>query len=101
MSRFKKLSHSIWHCQYHLVWVPKYRFKILKGDVASEVERCLRSFTIHQRGEVVELNIQPDHVHFLVMIPPKIAVSSFVGTVKGRTSIRLFNKFRYLKEKPY
>ena len=101
MSRFRKLSHSIWHCQYHLVWIPKYRFKILKGEIAREVERCIRSFTAHQKGEVVELNVQPDHVHVLVMVAPKIALSSFVGTIKGRTSIQLFNKFRYLKEKPY
>ncbi len=101
MSRFKKLSHSLWHCQYHIVWVPKYRFRILKGAVASEVEHCIRAFSQQQGAEIIEINVQPDHVHLLVMIPPKIRISDYVGTVKGRSAIRVFNKFRQLKEKPY
>ncbi len=101
MSRFRKLSHTIWHCQYHIVWVPKYRFKILTGKVASEVTRCIRAFTEQQQCEIVELNIQLDHIHLLVMIPPKIAVSSYVGTVKGRTAIRVLNQFKELKQRPY
>ncbi len=101
MSRFRKLSHSIWHCQYHIVWVPKYRFRILTGPVAGEVSRCIRVFSEQKGAEVVELNVQIDHVHLLVLVPPKIAVSSFVGVIKGRTAIRVFNKFRNLKQKPY
>ena len=53
------------------------------------------------KTEVVELNVQPDHVHLLAMVPPKISISDFVGTMKGRTAIRVFNKFRDLKQKPY
>ena len=101
MSRFKKLSQTIWHCQYHIVWVPKYRFRILYGDVGSEVNRCIRAFSERQGCEIVELNIQIDHVHLLVKIPPKVSISDFVGTVKGRTAIRVFSKFRKLKERPY
>ena len=101
MSRFRKLSQTIWHCQYHIVWVPKYRFRILYGEVAAEVGRCIKAFSERQGCEVVELNIQVDHVHLLVRIPPKVSISDFVGTVKGRTAIRVFNKFRKLKEKPY
>jgi putative transposase len=101
MSRFRKLSHTIWHCQYHIVWVPKYRFRILTGAVGQEVERCLRAFCEQQHAEIVELNIQVDHVHLLVMVPPKLSISEFVGTLKGRTAIRVFNKFRHLKHKPY
>ena len=101
MSRFRKLSHSIWSCQYHIVWTPKYRYRILTGAVRMEVDQCVRAFTERQKCEVVELNIQDDHVHLLVMIPPKISVSNFVGTVKGRTAIRVLNKFRGLKQKPY
>ena len=81
--------------------MPKYRFRILTGRVSEEVDRCIRAFTEQQKAEVVELNVQIDHVHLLVMIPPKKAVSDFVGTVKGRTAIRVFNKFRELKRKPY
>ena len=101
MSRFRKLSHTIWHCQYHLVWVPKYRFRILNGGVSYEVGRCIRGFSEQKRCEIIEMNIQTDHVHLLVMIPPKLSVSNYVGIVKGRTAIRVFNKFSHLKRKPY
>ena len=101
MSRFHKLSQTIWCCQYHIVWTPKYRYKILAGKVAKEVENCIRAFSDQQGAEIVELNIQIDHVHLLVMIPPKVSVSNFVGTLKGRAAIRIFNKFRKLKNKPY
>ena len=101
MSRFRKLSHTIWHCQYHIVWVPKYRFRILSGRVGEEVEKCVRAFCEQQGAEVVELNIQVDHVHLLVLVPPKVSISAFVGVIKGRTAIRVLNKFRHLKSKPY
>lgn len=101
MSRFRKLSHTLWHCQYHIVWVPKYRYRILKGEIGVEVERCIRAFSERMKCEIVELNVQTDHIHLLVMIPPKISISDFVGTVKGRTAIRVFNQFRHLKDKPY
>ena len=101
MSRFCKLSQTIWCCQYHIVFVPKYRHKVLVGEVAREVEQCIRAFSEQQGGEVIELNIQIDHVHLLVMVPPKVGISSFVGTIKGRTAIRVFNKFRHLRNRPY
>ena len=101
MSRFKKLSHTIWYCQYHIVWVPKYRFRVLTGKVGREVEKCIRVFSEQQGCGIGELNVQIDHVHLLVLIPPKVSVSGYVGTVKGRTAIRVLNKFRKLKEKPY
>ncbi len=101
MGRFRKLSHTIWHCQYHIVWVSKYRYRILSGTVAEEVDRCVRTFVEQVKAEVVELNVRVDHVHLLVMVPPKISISNFMGTVKRRTAIRIFNKFRQLKRKPY
>lgn len=101
MSRFRKLSQTIWHCQYHIVFVPKYRLRILSGQIAQEVENCFRAFSEQQKCEVIELNVQIDHVHLLVMLPPKVSISAFVGTVKGRTAIRVFSKFHNLKGKPY
>ena len=101
MSRFRKLSQTIWHCQYHIVWVPKYRFKILTGKVSKEAENCVRAFSEQQGSEIIELSIQVDHVHLIAMVPPKVSISNFVGTLKGRTAIRVLNKFRHLKEKPY
>ena len=101
MSRFRKLSQTLWHCQYHVVWVPKYRFRILKEEIKEEVAECIKMFSEQQRCEVQELNIQIDDVHLLVMIPPKISISNYAGTIKGRTAIRVLNKFRKLKQNPY
>ena len=73
----------------------------MSGKVAVEVERCIRAFSEQKKCEIVELNIQPDHVHLLIMIPPKVSVSELVGIVKGRTAIRVLNKFKELKKRPY
>ena len=101
MSRFRKLSHTLWHCQYHIVWVPKYRYRILTGKVAMEVASCIRAFSEQKHCDIIEMNVQIDHVHVIVMVPPKTSISEYVGTIKGRTAIRVFNKFRELKNKPY
>ena len=100
MSRFQKLSQTIWCCQYHIVWVPKYRFRILSGEVGREVASCIRTFSAQKGCEIVELNVQTDHVHLLVKVSPKISISDFMGILKGRTAIRVFNKFKRLKSKP-
>ena len=101
MSRFKKLSHAVWYCSYHIVWTPKYRYRILKGKIRDEVEDCILSFSEQKKCTIIELNVQEDHVHLLVMVPPKVSISDFVGTVKGRTAIRIFNKYKHLKDRPY
>ena len=101
MSRFHKLSHTIWHCQYHIIWVPKYRLRILTGKISETVRDCIIVFVEQQGGEVVELNVQQDHVHLLAMVPPKVSISNFVGTIKGRTAIKILDVFRHLKQKPY
>jgi putative transposase len=101
MSRFRKLSQTLWCCQYHIVWVPKYRFRILEGQVSEDVTSFIRAFSDQQGCEIVELNVQRDHVHLLVMVPPKLSISEYVGKVKGRTAIRILNKHRGLKKKPY
>ena len=101
MSRFKKTSHALWHLKYHLIWTTKYRFRILKGPVKAEVDRCLRQFCDRLKIEVIELNVQEDHVHLLASIPPKLVISDVMGHLKGRTAIRVFKTFPYLKKKPY
>ena len=101
MSRFRKLSQTLWCCQYHIVWVPKYRFRILEGQVSKDVTEFIRAFSDQQGCEIVELNVQRDHVHLLVMVPPKLSISEYVGRVKGKTAIRILNKHRGLKKKPY
>jgi putative transposase len=97
MSRFRKLSHTIWHCQYHIIWVPKYRYRVLQGEIAAGV----RGYADRMGGEVIELSVQVDHVHLQVMVPPKVSISKFVGTIKGRTAIQILNRHKKLKRKPY
>jgi len=62
LSRFKKLSQSIWHCQYHIVWVPKYRYKVLRGELARDVENLIRVFSQRLECEIIELTVQIEHV---------------------------------------
>ena len=101
MSRFSKMSHSLWHCSYHIIWTPKYRYRILKGKIKLEVEHCIRSFAQQKKCEIEELNVQEDHVHLLIKVPPKISISTIVGILKGHTVIRIFNQFNELKQKTY
>ena len=101
MSRFNKLSHVIWHCQFHIIWVPKYRFRILTGAVKREVHECLNIYSSRLKCEIVELNVQADHVHLLINVPPKQSISDLMGALKGRTAIRVFKRFPHLKKKPY
>jgi putative transposase len=101
MSRFQKLSHVIWHCQYHIVWVPKYRYKVLKGKIGEEVRKTITIQSERLGCEIVELNIQADHVHLLIKVPPKVSISLLMGVMKGKSAIRVFSKFPELKQRPY
>lgn len=98
MSRYESSSHTFYRCQYHIVWTPKYRLKILKGNVGKEVYRSIYVFSSMKKCKVVELNVQIDHVHVVVRMPPNLSVSNYVGYVKGRTAIKLFTKFPYLRK---
>ncbi len=77
MSRFRKLSQTLWHCQYHIVWCPKYRFSVFEGEFKEGAKDCIKAFSEVQKCELLELNDQIDHVHLLVMIPPKISISIY------------------------
>jgi putative transposase len=101
MSRFQKLSHVIWHCQYHIVWVPKYRYKVLKGKIGEEVRKTIFVQSERLGCEIVELNVQVDHVHLLIKVPPKVSISALMGVMKGKSAIRVFSKFPELKQRPY
>jgi putative transposase len=84
-----------------VVWVPKYRYRILTGSVRQAAEDGVQAICGYAGCEVVELNVQPDPVHLVLMIPPKVAVSELLGRLKGQTSIKMFHQFRHLKKKPY
>ena len=91
----------IWHCQYHIFWVPKYRYKVLKGKIGEEVRRTIIVQSERLGCEIVELNVQVDHVHLLIKVPPKVSISALMGVMKGKSAIRVFSKFPELKQRPY
>lgn len=101
MSRFQRLSHSIWCCEYHIVWVPKYRYRILTGLIREELCKTIQVYSGRLGCIVEELNIQIDHVHLLIKVPPKRSISELMGYLKGKTAIQIFRQFPDLKRKPY
>lgn len=101
MSKFQKMSHTIWHCEYHIVWVPKYRYRVLQGKVKEEVELCVRDQTAQMGCEIVEINVQADHVHMVVKVLPKLSISEYMGRIKGKSAIRLLNTFKDLRGRRY
>ena len=101
MSKYKKLSHVVYKCDYHIVWVPKYRYRILTGEIRTFVEKDLRMLCEWKGCEIEEMNVQTDHIHLLVSIPPKVSVSVLIGTLKGKLAIKLFKSYPVLKKKPY
>ena len=101
VSRFRKLSHTIWHCQYHVVWVPKYCYQILNGPVRDAMHEGIHSICSYTGCEITEMNVQRDHVHLVVMVPPKLSVSDLMGRLKGQTAIRLLKQFQNLRKMPY
>ena len=101
MSKYKKLSHVVYKCEYHIVWVPKYRFRILKGIIKELIEHDIKMICEWKSCEIEEMNVQEDHVHLVVSIPPKISVSELMGTLKGKLAIKLFKSYPTLKKKPY
>ena len=98
--RFKKLAHSLYECKYHIVFCPKYRYKILDEKVALYVKQQIYQLCNQKQGiEVIELNVQPDHVHLILSIPPKYAVSKVVGFLKGKLALKLFDRFPNLRKR--
>jgi len=101
MAKWKKQSHVVYQCSYHIVWCPKYRFRILKGQVGNYIENRIRELCEWKKVEILELNVREDHVHMVVVIPPRLSVSDLMGTLKGKTAISLFKSMPDLKKKPY
>jgi putative transposase len=100
-SKYRKLSHVVYKCDYHIVWTPKYRYRILFGEVKGLVEKDLRMLCEWKGVDIIEMNVQIDHIHLLCSIPPKVSVSNLLGTLKGKLAIKLFKSYPHLKEKPY
>ena len=101
MSKYKKQVHVVYKCDYDIVWVPKYRFRILTGEVGRLADQDIRKLSEWLGCEVIELNVQSDHVHVVVSIPPKVSVSTYMGTIKGKIAVKMFKTYPMLKKKPY
>lgn len=87
-TKAQSLAHTRWLCEYHIVFTPKYRRKVL----FSQLRESVRDLCKYKGVEIIEGHLMPDHVHMLVSIPPKISVSSFMGYLKGKTSLMIFDK---------
>lgn len=99
MSRFQKLSHSLYECKYHLVWIPKYRFKIMTGDIRYYTRDKIRRLCEWKKLEIIQGNVCSDHIHLVLSIPPKFAVSSTIGYLKGKSALGIFERFPCLKKR--
>ena len=91
------LAHTTWNCKYHIVFAPKYRRKVFYGEKRTEIRKILRQLCQWKGVEIVEGEVCPDHIHLLVSIPPKISVSSFMGYLKGKSSLMIFQKYGNMK----
>ena len=93
------LSHTRWNCKYHIVFIPKYRRKEIYGKLRSDIGQIIRQLCQYKGVEIMEAHAMPDHIHMLVRIPPKIAVSNFMGYLKGKSSLMIFERHANLKYK--
>ena len=93
------LSHTRWNCKYHIVFAPKYRRQIIYGKIKNDIGKILRTLCERKGVEIIEAEACSDHIHMLVSIPPKISVSSFMGYLKGKSSLMIFERHANLKYK--
>ena len=100
MKDIDRLAHTKWRCQYHIVFAPKYRRQIIYGKYKTAIGKILRRICERCDGvEIIEANACEDHIHMLVTIPPKMSVSKFMGILKGKSSLMIFDQFANLKYK--
>jgi len=99
MKDINSLAHSKWRCQYHIVFAPKYRRKEVYGKIKVDIGKILRMLCEQKGVRIIEAEACPDHIHMLVEIPPKLSVSQFVGYLKGKSSLMIFDRHANLKYK--
>lgn len=93
------LSHTTWNCKYHIVFAPKYRRQIIYGKIRADIGQILRKLCEYKGVEIIEANACVDHIHMVVSIPPKLSVSQFMGYLKGKSSLMIFDRHANLKYK--
>ena len=99
MNDVNSLTHTRWNCKYHIVFAPKYRRKVFYGEKRREIGAILRTLCNWKNIRIIEAEVCPDHVHMLVEIPPKVAISGFMGYLKGKSSLMIFDRHANLKYK--
>ena len=95
----KSLSHTRWKCQYHVVIVAKYRRKVIYGKLRKDIGAILRKLCEYKHVEIIEAHAMPDHIHMLLSIPPKMCVSDFIGYLKGKSTLMIFERHANMKYK--
>ena len=93
----RSLAHTKYNCKYHIVFAPKYRRKVFYGDKRLEIRDILRTLCEWKGVEIIEGEVCPDHIHMLLSIPPKYSVSGFMGYLKGKSSLMIFQKYGNMK----
>lgn len=99
MENYKRGSHTVWGCKYHLVWTTKYRYQVLSGEVGQRCRELLREIAISKEMLIYAGSINRDHVHMLIGIPPQLLVSRAVQYLKGKSSHRLLSEYKQLKKR--
>ena len=99
MNDSNSLAHTKWNCKYHVVFAPKYRRKVFYKEKRVEIGKILRMLCEWKSVRIIEAEVYQDHIHMLVEIPPKVAVSSFMGYLKGKSSLMIYEQFPELKYK--
>ena len=99
MNDINSLSHSKWRCKYHIVFAPKYRRQVIYGQIKRDIGKILRQLCENKGVEILEAELCKDHVHMLVSIPPKESVAHFIGYLKGKSSLMIFDRHANLKYK--
>ena len=99
MNDINSLSHSKWRCKYHIVFAPKYRRQAIYGKIKQDIGKILRQLCENKGVEILEAELCKDHVHMLVSIPPKQSVAQFIGYLKGKSSLMIFDRHANLKYK--
>jgi len=93
MDKIESLNHTKWECKYHVVYIPKCRRKTLYGELRKQLGEVFRALAQHKESRIEEGHLMPDHVHMMIAIPPKYAVSNVVGYIKGKSAIHMAREY--------
>ena len=99
MTDTNSLAHSKWNCKYHIVFAPKYRRQVIYTQIKADIGQILRKLCEIKKVEIIEANACPEHIHMLLKIPPNLSIAQFMGYLKGKSSLMIFDRHANLKYK--